>query len=96
MVGKMGLGGCELLSCSGIIHLISFGYYASHGLPQSQSSLDCTAQIWAIKGLGRYAVVFNSKATHTIQEGTIFRRLLEQTVATEPVIKARITHGYDW
>jgi len=40
------------------------------GIPQSQNRLDCNAQVWAIKGQGRYAVVLNSKATHTIQEGT--------------------------
>jgi hypothetical protein len=58
----------ELCSCDGIIPSASFGYYEYHRLPQR--SLDYT-QIWAIKRLHFYAVVFNSKATHTVQKGAV-------------------------
>ncbi len=37
---------------------------------------------------------FNRRASSS--RGLVFRRLLEQVVATGPVIKADVTHGYDW
>jgi len=38
------------------------------GIPQSQNRLDCNAQVWAIKGQGRYAVVLTAKLP------TLFRK----------------------
>lgn len=37
---------------------------------------------------------FNRRTS--LSRGLVFRRLLEQAVVTEPVIRAEITHGYDW
>ena len=37
---------------------------------------------------------FNRRTSSS--RGLVFRRLLEQVVATGPVIEADVTHGYDW
>ena len=37
---------------------------------------------------------FNRRASHS--RGLVFRRLLEQAVATGPVTEADVTHGYEW
>ena len=37
---------------------------------------------------------FNRRTSRS--RGLVFRRLLEQAVCTEPVIRAKITNGYNW
>lgn len=44
--------------------------------------------------LEEFTFRFNRRASQS--RGLVFRRLLEQAVVTKPVIKAKITHGYDW
>jgi transposase-like protein len=44
--------------------------------------------------LEEFTFRFNRRASQS--RGLVFRRLLEQAVDTKPVIKAEITHGYDW
>ncbi len=44
--------------------------------------------------LEEFTFRFNRRTS--LSRGLVFRRLLEQTVVTEPVIRAKITHGYDW
>ncbi len=44
--------------------------------------------------LEEFTFRFNRRTSRS--RGLVFRRLLEQSVITEPVIRAKITHGYDW
>ena len=44
--------------------------------------------------LEEFAFRFNRRTSRS--RGLVFRRLIEQAVATGPVIEAEVTHGYDW
>lgn len=44
--------------------------------------------------LEEFTFRFNRRSSRS--RGLVFRRLLEQAVATGPVIEAEVTHGYDW
>ena len=44
--------------------------------------------------LEEFTFRFNRRTSRS--RGLLFRRLLEQAVATEPVTEADITHGYNW
>ena len=44
--------------------------------------------------LEEFTFRFNRRTSRS--RGLVFRRLIEQTVATGPVIEAEVTHGYDW
>ena len=44
--------------------------------------------------LEEFAFRFNRRTSGS--RGLVFRRLIEQAVATGPVIEAEVTHGYDW
>lgn len=44
--------------------------------------------------LEEFTFRFNRRASRS--RGLVFRRLLEESVATSPVTEADITHGYDW
>ena len=44
--------------------------------------------------LEEFAFRFNRRTSRS--RGLLFRRLIEQAVATGPVIEAEVTHGYDW
>ena len=44
--------------------------------------------------LEEFTFRFNRRTSRS--RGLVFRRLLEQAVCTEPVIRAKITNGYDW
>tara|TARA_R110002072_G_scaffold287900_1_gene453854 strand:+ start:2786 stop:3760 length:975 start_codon:yes stop_codon:yes gene_type:complete len=39
---------------------------------------------------------FRFNRRKSLSRGLVFRRLLEQVVVTEPVIRSEITHGYNW
>ena len=44
--------------------------------------------------LEEFTFRFNRRTS--LSRGLVFRRLLEQAVITEPVIRSEIAHGYDW
>jgi len=44
--------------------------------------------------LEEFTFRFNRRTSRS--RGLVFRRLIEQAVATGPVIEAEVTHGYDW
>ena len=44
--------------------------------------------------LEEFTFRFNRRTSRS--RGLVFRRLLEQTIATGPVTEADVTHGYDW
>ena len=44
--------------------------------------------------LEEFTFRFNRRSSRS--RGLVFRRLIEQAVATGPVIEAEVTHGYDW
>jgi 1,6-anhydro-N-acetylmuramate kinase len=44
--------------------------------------------------LEEYTFRFNRRTATS--RGLVFRRLLEQALATEPVTEADVTHGYPW
>ena len=44
--------------------------------------------------LEEFTFRFNRRTS--LSRGLVFRRLLEQAVATKPIIEAKITHGYHW
>ncbi len=44
--------------------------------------------------LEEFSFRFNRRTSRS--RGLVFRRLLEQAVCTEPVIRAKITNGYNW
>ena len=44
--------------------------------------------------LEEFTFRFNRRTSHS--RGLVFRRLIEQMIATEPVTEANVTHGYDW
>ena len=44
--------------------------------------------------LEEFTFRFNRRTSRS--RGLVFRRLLEQAVATEPVTEAEVTHGYYW
>jgi transposase-like protein len=44
--------------------------------------------------LEEFTFRFNRRTSRS--RGLVFRRLLEQMVATDPVIEADVVHGYDW
>ena len=44
--------------------------------------------------LEEFTFRFNRRTSRS--RGLVFRRLLEQMVATAPVTEADVTHGYEW
>ena len=44
--------------------------------------------------LEEFTFRFNRRTSHS--RGLVFRRLIEQMIATGPVTEANVTHGYDW
>ena len=44
--------------------------------------------------LEEFTFRFNRRTSRS--RGLVFRRLLEQSVVTGPVIRTEIAHGYDW
>ena len=44
--------------------------------------------------LEEFTFRFNRRTSHS--RGLVFRRLIEQAVATGPVVEAEVTHGYNW
>lgn len=44
--------------------------------------------------LEEFTFRFNRRTS--LSRGLVFRRLLEQAVVTEPVVRDKIAHGYDW
>ena len=44
--------------------------------------------------LEEFTFRFNRRTSRS--RGLVFRRLIEQAVATGPVIEADVIHGYDW
>jgi len=47
-----------------------------------------------LKRIEEFTFRFNRRNSRS--RGLVFRRLLEQAVATGPVTEADVTHGYDW
>jgi len=44
--------------------------------------------------LEEFTFRFNRRTSHS--RGLVFRRLIEQMIATGPITEANVTHGYDW
>ncbi len=44
--------------------------------------------------LEEFTFRFNRRTS--LSRGLVFRRLIEQAVVTEPIIEAKVTHGYNW
>lgn len=43
--------------------------------------------------LEEFTFRFNRRTS--LSRGLVFRRLIEQAVITEPIVEAKVTHGYD-